>query len=87
MAKVMISLPDEFLRRVDREAKTQGRSRSDFIRDALRRLVADRGGESLPWKRAVARLGWLRKEWTGHWDSTDVIRKDRDSRYGLENRR
>ena len=87
MAKVMISLPDEFLRRVDQEAKTQGRSRSDLIRDALRRLVAERGGKSLPWKRAVARLGWLRKEWTGRWDSTDVIRKDRDSGHGLENRR
>src|SRR5437016_14409221 len=33
MAKIMISLPQEFLRKVDRAAKAQGRSRSELIRE------------------------------------------------------
>lgn len=87
MAKVMISLPDEFLRRVDREARIQGRSRSELIREALRRLVDERGGESLPWRKALARLRWLESGWTAGWNSTDVIRRDRESRHGREDRR
>jgi metal-responsive CopG/Arc/MetJ family transcriptional regulator len=86
MAKVLVSLPDEFLRKVDREAKTQGRSRSDLIRDALRRLIGDRG-ESLPWRQAIAKMRWLRDEWTGRWNSTDVIRQERERRHGREDRR
>ena len=31
MAKIMISLPDKFLREVDRTAKAQGRSRSELM--------------------------------------------------------
>jgi metal-responsive CopG/Arc/MetJ family transcriptional regulator len=41
MAKVMISLPDELLARVDEAAREVGETRSRFVRDALRaRLVA-----------------------------------------------
>jgi Arc/MetJ-type ribon-helix-helix transcriptional regulator len=87
VAKIMVSLPDEFLRKIDREATTQGRSRSDLIREALRRLIDDRGGESLPWGKAVAKLRWLQPMWQVGWSSTDVIRHDRESGHGLEDRR
>lgn len=87
MAKVMISLPAEFLRRVDRQAKIEGRSRSELIREALRRLIDERGARRLRWDQAIARLDWLKSEWTKGWDSTDMIRRDRESRYGVENRR
>ena len=87
MAKVMISLPDEFLRRIDREAKTQGRSRSELIREALRKLIDDRGGRSLPWGKAAAQLRRLESAWIDRWNSTDVIRRDRESRFGREDRR
>jgi Arc/MetJ-type ribon-helix-helix transcriptional regulator len=87
VAKVMISLPEEFLRRIDREARTQGRSRSELIREALRRLIDDRGGRSLSWSKAVTSLRRLESEWIDRWDSTDVIRRDRESRHGREDRR
>ena len=39
MAKVMISLPDTFLARVDRKARAEDRSRSEVIREALRAFL------------------------------------------------
>ncbi len=39
MAKITISFPDGFLKRVDRTAKAQGRSRSELIREALRGML------------------------------------------------
>jgi Arc/MetJ-type ribon-helix-helix transcriptional regulator len=87
MAKVMISLPESFLRKVDREASTQGRSRSDLIREALRRLIGDRGGRSVPWAKAVQALRRLEADWIDRWDSTDVVRGDRERQHGREDRR
>jgi Arc/MetJ-type ribon-helix-helix transcriptional regulator len=88
MAKIMISLPDEFLRRVDRTAKAQGRSRSELIREALRGMLTA-GRESGPraWKKALAPLKELEQQWVGRWDSTDIIRYYRETRYGREARR
>jgi Arc/MetJ-type ribon-helix-helix transcriptional regulator len=87
MAKVMVSFPDEFLERVDRRARAQNRSRSDLIREALRRELDERSGMSTTWSKAVTRLKWLEKEWTDRWDSTDVIRRDRESHHGRHDRR
>ncbi len=87
MAKVMISLPAEFLRRVDREARTQGRSRSELIRESLRKSFEQRGGKSLPWKKALARMTWLADGWTDGWSSTEAIRSDRERGHGRQNRR
>ena len=56
MAKVMVSFPSDFLQKVDRAARSQGRSRSGLIREALRVTL---GREALPrrsWKEAVAPL-------------------------------
>ena len=87
MTKVMISLPQEFLKKVDRAAKAQGRSRSELIREALRASLAgsERGGRS--WKDALAALEELEQQWVGQWDSTDIIRYYRDTRYGRQDRR
>ena len=87
MAKVMISLPDEFLKKVDRYAKAQGRSRSELIREALRTLLAGRGAGHRSWQAAIAPLRELEQQWVGQWDSTDVIRYYRETRDGHENRR
>ena len=87
MAKVMISLPDAFLRKVDRVAGAQNRSRSELIREALRALL---GGEqrAVPsWKKSLAPLRALEQQWVGQWDSTDIIHYYRDTRYGREDRR
>ncbi|MGH9399818.1 MAG: CopG family ribbon-helix-helix protein [Thermoanaerobaculia bacterium] len=86
MAKVMVSFPEEFLKRVDRQAKAQNRSRSELIREALRRELDERNGRRLPWGKALSRLKWLENEWTGRWDSTEVIRRDRESGHGRNDR-
>lgn len=40
MAKVIITMPNEFLKKVDQEARVEHRSRSEFIREALRHYIA-----------------------------------------------
>ncbi|CAN5125994.1 hypothetical protein BH18GEM1_BH18GEM1_21870 [soil metagenome] len=88
MAKVMISLPDDFLTRVDRLARQQHRSRSEVIREALRLWMSDPAGRSAPsWREALRPLRDLEREWVGQWDAADVIRHLRDTRHGDQNRR
>ncbi len=87
MAKVMISLPDEFLKKVDRTARAQGRTRSELIRDALRNVLNGKERRRRSWKKALAPLRDLEQHWVGQWDSTDIIRYYRDNRYGREDRR
>ncbi len=39
MAKVLVTMPDEFLNRVDGLADTEHRTRSELIREALRNYM------------------------------------------------
>lgn len=87
MAKVMISLPDDLLKKVDRSARTQGYSRSGLIREALRIVLMGKDASRRSWKEALAPLKELEQQWVGQWDSTDIIRYYRDTRYGREDRR
>ncbi len=87
MAKVMISLPDKFLKSVDRTARAQGRSRSELIREALRMMLERRASGRHAWKEALAPLRELEHQWIGQWDSTDIIRYFRETRYGRKDRR
>jgi len=87
MAKVMISLPDAFLKKVDRVASAQNRSRSELIREALRGLLGGDQRAARSWKTSLAPLRALEQQWVGQWDSTDIIRYYRDTRYGREDRR
>lgn len=87
MAKVMVSLPDDFLRKVDRAARAQGRSRSELIREALRSVLGGKASQRRSWKEALAPLRDLEQQWIGQWDSTDIIRYYRETRYGSEDRR
>ncbi|MEW6245299.1 MAG: ribbon-helix-helix protein, CopG family [Nitrospirota bacterium] len=87
MAKVMVSLPDEFLKKVDRAADAQDRSRSELIREALRSHLSGEGSRRRSWKDALAPLRELEQQWVGQWDSTDIIRYYRESRYGRKDRR
>ena len=87
MGKVMVSLPDEFLKKVDRFAKAQNRSRSELIREALRAVLSGRPAARPSWKDTLAPLRELEQRWVGQWDSTDIIRYYRDTRYGREDRR
>lgn len=42
MAKVMITMPDEFLKKLDRVAAAEHRTRSELIREAVRAYVVER---------------------------------------------
>lgn len=86
MAKVMVSIPTRFLNKVDRVARSQGRSRSGLIREALRVTLGERGARN-SWKAAIAPLRELEAQWIGDWDSTDIVRYYRDRRYGSKDRR
>jgi Arc/MetJ-type ribon-helix-helix transcriptional regulator len=86
MAKVMVSFPTQFLSKVDRAARSQGRSRSELIREALRVTLGEREARQ-SWKEALAPLRELEAQWVGEWDSTDIIRYYRDRRYGPKDRR
>lgn len=87
MAKVMISLPDEFLERVDRAARREHRSRSELIREALRRWLDEQTAPRPDaWREAISTFQELEDKWIGRWDSTDVIREFRDTRYGKRDR-
>ena len=87
MAKVMISLSDDFLKKVDRVAKAQSRSRSELIREALRAHMKGRRSRRSGWKEALAPLRELEERWIGQWDAADIIRYYRESRHGREDRR
>ena len=87
MAKVMISIPDGLLKKVDRAAKKQRRSRSEVVREALRADLTNYAAQRRSWKNAFAPLRKLEQQWVGQWDSTDIIRYYRDTRYGREDRR
>lgn len=39
MARVLISMPEEFLQRIDQVADGENRSRSELIREALRTYI------------------------------------------------
>lgn len=84
MAKVMISLPEGFLSEVDKAAKSEHRTRSDFIREALREYlrVGKRSKKPIEDPRVREAFETLRSlTWKEKFDSTEVIRRLRDSRY------
>src|SRR2546425_4360194 len=76
MAKIMISLPQEFLKKVDLAAKAQGRSRSELTREALRTLLSESQGDRRSWKEALAPLKELERQWVGRWNSTDIVHRN-----------
>ena len=47
MARVLISMPEEFLNKIDQVASGENRSRSELIREALRTYInKQRAGET-----------------------------------------
>jgi len=77
MAKVMISLPDEDLVRIDEEAARRGTSRSALLRDAaLDEIERPRLGRI----RDALQRGQALLAGTQQIDTTAWIREDRDTR-------
>ena len=81
MTKVLVSLDDALLRRIDRIAKSRGLSRSAYLaglaeQDATR---ARGPGATHPARRALARLDALFAHGPAE-DATAAIRAERDAR-------
>jgi predicted transcriptional regulator len=77
MAKVMISVPDELLRRIDAAARERRSSRSGFLQLAAEREL------DLPTPEAVQRAlseGQALFADIGAFDSAVLVREDRDRR-------
>ncbi len=84
MAKVLVSVPDELLERIDREAERRRSSRSAFLRQAARRELG--WPDPLALDAALAR-GRAALAGTEAFESADVIRSERDSRDARDRRR
>jgi hypothetical protein len=81
MAKVLISVDDQALKRIDRAARATGKSRSAYLRDlALKDLDREIGpGKSPTTRTALRQLDSLFADSPGG-DSTAAIRAARDAR-------
>lgn len=81
MAKVLVSLNDALLRRVDRIAKTRGLSRSGYLAELAERDAArtEGAGTTRAAKHALAMLDDLFEGGLPD-DSTAAIRAERDAR-------
>ena len=82
--KVMISLPDDLLERIDRAAAAECTSRSAFIQEAARRQLGwpDSVAVDAALERARAALAGV-----GRFESAELIRAERDSRDARDRRR
>jgi hypothetical protein len=84
MSKVLISIPDELLAAIDREASARGDSRSSFLQAAARREL---GRPSKARIQAALERGQRALHDVGAFESADVIRADRDARDAADRRR
>jgi hypothetical protein len=84
MAKVLISLPDQLLERIDREASSRGATRSAFLQEAARREL---GAPSRTRVIDALERGQRALRDVGSFESGDLIRQDRLTRDAADRRR
>lgn len=88
MAKVNVSLPDQLLAQVDELATELSRSRSGLVQEATARYVTQLREERDARERSERIAGAMRemrelsKLLPAGPDTTELIRRDRDSDYG-----
>ncbi len=84
MAKVLISVPDELLARIDREARRRRSSRSAFLQDAAQREL---GWPDPAVLDAALRRGRAALADAGPFESAELIRRGRDAHDARDRRR
>jgi hypothetical protein len=84
VAKVLISMPDDLLRRIDQEAQSQGRSRSAFLQDAARRQLGWPTAKAIDQALADGRRSLAS---AGPFESAELIRRERDALDAADQRR
>ena len=82
MAKILVSVDDALLARIDKEARSRGLSRSAYLSQlAARELTARSGPGAQPSvRRALEQLDDLFERLPHDEDATVAIRSERDSR-------
>jgi len=82
VSKILVSVDEKLLARIDRAARAAGLTRSAYLaRLAARDLGADRGpGADRQARRAIARLQKLFQARPPEEDATAAVRAERDSR-------
>jgi metal-responsive CopG/Arc/MetJ family transcriptional regulator len=82
MSKILVSVDDKLLARIDRAARKAGLTRSAYLaRLAARDLGTDHGpGADRQARRAITKLDKLFKAHSGEQDATAAVRAERDSR-------
>lgn len=86
MAKILVSLPKEFVSEMDQAARLEHLSRSGFVREAVRHYLHRSEIREVPRRldpvirRAVALQEEIGRRAKGKWDSTKDLRRWRDSR-------
>jgi metal-responsive CopG/Arc/MetJ family transcriptional regulator len=82
--KVMVSIPDELLTRIDREAEERGTSRSAFLQEAARHELGwpDPARVDAALERGRAALAEA-----GSFESAELIRAEREARDARDRRR
>ena len=84
MAKVLISLPDDLLERIDREARARGSNRSRFLQEAAQRQL---GWPSVDALEAAVKRAREALAGVGSFESADLIREQRLARDDGDRRR
>ena len=84
VAKVLISLPDDLLQRIDREARARGSNRSRFLQEAARRQLGWPAAEVLD---AALKRGREALVGVGSFESAELIREQRLARDADDRRR
>lgn len=86
VAKVMVSIPEDFLKEIDRIVRQEHRNRSEFFREAVRLYLQVKRAQAVPGQDplvqhaiaiqdAIARQNNLKK-----WDGASEIRRWREKR-------
>lgn len=82
--KVMVSIPDELLERIDRAAEEQGTSRSAYLQEAARREL---GWPDPAVIDAALERGRVALAGVGSFESAELIREEREVRDARDRRR
>ena len=77
MSKVLITVPDDLLQRIDREARARKLTRSRFLEEAARRELGWPAADAMDAALERARKALAH---AGAFESADLIRRDRDVR-------
>jgi len=75
MSKVMISLPEDLLRRLDSEARKRSMTRSGLLAAALQRELARRDPDAVAAAIARSEQRFLA---AGSFEAADLVRADRE---------